>query len=307
LIYCFSIDLYFCLIAFVQISMNIPCITTRLCVQSHPPLIFIIFFLCSGSNDDLDGWEALVARYLAAEIGVPARCVTKDSDFRALSGDSLVALRVCKRLAAHVSSGSGGDGGEDPGLFGEGLVTLSPVFLLDNPVVSAFAHYLSTRVGDPVVTDGLGANVSTVTSSAAPVKAGAKGSGGGGGASGGAKSKAADGGESASATAFANESYLPPVPETAALLAEAAAAGQPSLVAVLLPSVRDEVGSDGERLSELETAALHAAVAACCVACVDVLLTADVSVGGAGVDGVRAVHVAARSGSRQVRCANDLM
>lgn len=64
--------------------------------------------------------------------------------------------------------------------------------------------------------------------------------------------------------------------------------------------VRDDMGGDGERLSHVETLALHAAVASCCIACVDVLLGAGVGVGGSGVDGVRAVHVAARSGSRQV-------
>ena len=179
------------------------------------------------TGDELHGWEALVARYLASEIGISPTSVTRDSDFRALSGDSLVALRVCKRLAAHVAGGSGGDGGEDPGTFGEGLVTLSPVFLFDNPMVSAFAHYLATRVGDPVSAEG--ASDSLVT----PVKASVKGS---------VKSSVnatlalPSGEDPANAMLMRNDAGAR-MPESAALLVEAAAAGVPSLVTALLPAV----------------------------------------------------------------------
>lgn len=111
------------------------------------------------------GWESLVARYWAQEMDLPRATLTKRSDFRALSGDSMVALRVCKRLFAHVGGGCSRNplntdsntahegSGTEPGVFGEALGQLSPVFLLEMPVLCDYAQHLAMRFGDPTGSD----------------------------------------------------------------------------------------------------------------------------------------------------------
>lgn len=84
------------------------------------------------------GWLRTVAACWAAELGVPLRYLSADSDFRALSGSSLVALRICNRLwrLQDRVEGSGG-------AFGEKMGTYSPTQLLANPVLESYAAMLA--------------------------------------------------------------------------------------------------------------------------------------------------------------------
>lgn len=218
----------------------------------------------------LSGWLALVVTYLADELDLSPACLGPGSDFRALSGDSLVALRVCKRLAARVQRDGGASAGAlELGLFGEGLLpSLSPVFLLEtHPVLEHYAEYLLGRVGTPS-TDPAGSSPSVVVVNAAHHDA--------------APGPASRG----------------QVPEVAALVGEAAAASEEALVAALVPAMCEAIRSSPQR-EQLEASAVHSAVGAAAAGCVRVLLKAGMSPNAKFVEGVRPLHAAARSGSLQ--------
>eukprot|EP00035_Acanthoeca_spectabilis_P011122 m.195803 g.195803 ORF g.195803 m.195803 type:complete len:981 (+) comp15239_c0_seq1:202-3144(+) len=234
------------------------------------------------------GWVALLAQYLAEELGVSPAAIGPKTDFRALSGDSLVALRVCKRLATHVQGrGPGGAGAEaDPGVFGEALTTMSPVFFLENPVLELYAAHLSAKVGDPGSADG-----DDTASPATTISTAAKDAG-----------TANQGGQDVAAEVTAHETATPAqvVPEVAVLVAEAAAADDVALLSTLLPALQSALAKLTElrQRAAVEAFALHAAVGACHPRAVAEMLHAGFDPNGAAVDGVRPLHTAARHGSR---------
>eukprot|EP00041_Stephanoeca_diplocostata_P034536 m.1182726 g.1182726 ORF g.1182726 m.1182726 type:complete len:1015 (-) comp24539_c0_seq2:2003-5047(-) len=117
--------------------------------------------ITASASEPLAGWDALVARYWAQEMDLPTEVLTRHSDFRALSGDSMVALRICQRLFDHARARRDrGSADEEAtatstGVFGESLGQLSPVFLLDTPVLCDYAQYLAMRFGDPSDSDDI--------------------------------------------------------------------------------------------------------------------------------------------------------
>lgn len=74
-----------------------------------------------------------------------------ESDFRAVSGDSLVALRICHAAKAAFSKTANGgtreDDGHTGGVFGEGLGALAPGEMLSRPILRDHAEYLEAELG----------------------------------------------------------------------------------------------------------------------------------------------------------------
>ena len=84
------------------------------------------------------GWLRAVADVWACELDIPLGLFSEESDFVALSGNSLVALRISTRLwhlAKRRAAGSGGTFGEFQGAF-------SPARLLATPLLGEYAAML---------------------------------------------------------------------------------------------------------------------------------------------------------------------
>ena len=84
------------------------------------------------------GWLRTVASCWAAELGTTVSRMSAESDFRALSGSSLVALRICRRLW-HARGRRARTGG----VFGEHMGAYSPVRLLSSPILGTYASMLA--------------------------------------------------------------------------------------------------------------------------------------------------------------------
>lgn len=78
------------------------------------------------------GWLAVVAAVWSTELGIAVQ------DFHTLSGDSLVALRICSSLWRLQSTSKSGTGGA----FGESMGMFTPANLLTTSHLSAFADML---------------------------------------------------------------------------------------------------------------------------------------------------------------------
>ena len=87
------------------------------------------------------GWLGVVAACWLQELNLPVGQLSSTSDFRALSGDSLVALKICTRLWRHQQQCTAS------GVFGELMGAFSPVHLLAMPVLSEYAAPCPTAGG----------------------------------------------------------------------------------------------------------------------------------------------------------------
>ena len=87
-----------------------------------------------------EGWLGLVAACWSLELHIPVGELRRSSNFRALSGDSLVALKICARLWRHRQRRCA-----EGGLFGETMGTFAPVHLLTTPVLSEYAAMLEAE------------------------------------------------------------------------------------------------------------------------------------------------------------------
>ena len=92
------------------------------------------------------GWLGVVAACWSQELNLPVGQLSGTSDFRALSGDSLVALKICTRLWRHQQqcTASRADGG----VFGELMGAFSPVHLLATPVLREYAARLQAAAAE---------------------------------------------------------------------------------------------------------------------------------------------------------------
>lgn len=110
------------------------------------------------------GWAGRVARAWAEELQLPLNMIGIDSDFTALGGDSLAALRVCQCLSiearppgfapadatstaptSSIGSGSGGagaGGGSANDTWGEALGAFMPGHLIKIAVLSSYAEHI---------------------------------------------------------------------------------------------------------------------------------------------------------------------
>ncbi|CAJ1356702.1 unnamed protein product [Effrenium voratum] len=99
----------------------------------------------------LQGLELRVAQIWAEELAQPLHRINKHSHFQELGGHSISALRVCRRLAVHLSSGEmsrdddalGGDLGELTGPF-------APLELLTRPKFQRYVQFLAEALGQDV-------------------------------------------------------------------------------------------------------------------------------------------------------------
>ena len=89
-----------------------------------------------------DGWLGVVAACWSQELNLPVGQLSSTSDFRALSGDSLVALKICTRLWRHQQQCTAS------GVFGELMGAFSPVHLLAMPVLSEYAARLQAAAAE---------------------------------------------------------------------------------------------------------------------------------------------------------------
>ena len=87
-----------------------------------------------------EGWLGLVAACWSLELHIPVGELRRSSNFLALSGDSLVALKICARLWRHRQRRCA-----QGGLFGETMGTFAPVHLLATPVLSEYAAMLKAE------------------------------------------------------------------------------------------------------------------------------------------------------------------
>ena len=93
-----------------------------------------------------DGWLGVVAACWSQELNLPVGQLSGTSDFRALSGDSLVALKICTRLWRHQQQCTASR--VDGGVFGELMGAFSPVHLLATPVLSEYAARLQPAAAE---------------------------------------------------------------------------------------------------------------------------------------------------------------
>ena len=96
------------------------------------------------------GWLRAVRACWATELGMPLGHLHPASDFCALSGNSLVALRICSRLWQQRPEDGAGEAG---GVFGERMGAFSPARLLDNPVLESYAAMLSAASEETTAKD----------------------------------------------------------------------------------------------------------------------------------------------------------
>ena len=102
-----------------------------------------------------EGWLGVVAACWSLELGIAVGQLSAASDFRALSGDSLVALKICARLWRHQQSGASCPA--DGGVFGERMGAWGPVHLMTTPVLSEYAAMLQAAAAAAAsCTDGTG-------------------------------------------------------------------------------------------------------------------------------------------------------
>jgi acyl-CoA synthetase (AMP-forming)/AMP-acid ligase II len=93
--------------------------------------------------------EALVAAAWHAVLRV--QISSPDANFASLSGDSLGALRVVREIHARLLAAGGALAAVTPpalGTFGELGGALSPVHVLERPVLSSYATHLAAALGD---------------------------------------------------------------------------------------------------------------------------------------------------------------
>mmetsp|Transcript_11571 Transcript_11571/g.27486 ORF Transcript_11571/g.27486 Transcript_11571/m.27486 type:complete len:520 (-) Transcript_11571:1224-2783(-) len=91
-------------------------------------------------------WRRLVAEAWEEELGVPSPLLASPgADWFALGGDSLGALRCCRRIAERAPSARGCGG--SAGAFGELLGPLAPAEMLQRPRLSEFARHLGSSLG----------------------------------------------------------------------------------------------------------------------------------------------------------------
>ena len=88
------------------------------------------------------GWLGVVAACWLQELNLPVGQLSSTSDFRALSGDSLVTLKICTRLWRHQQQCTAS------GVFGELMGAFSPVHLLAMPVLSEYAARLQAAAAE---------------------------------------------------------------------------------------------------------------------------------------------------------------
>lgn len=90
-----------------------------------------------------EGWLGLVATCWSLELHIPISDLRCSSNFCELSGDSLVALKICARLwrRRQRRCAEGAEGG----LFGERMGTFAPVNLMATPVLSEYAALLEAE------------------------------------------------------------------------------------------------------------------------------------------------------------------
>ena len=103
-----------------------------------------------------EGWLAVVATCWSHELGIPVGQLSATSNFRTLSGDSLVALKICKRLWRHHQdrrAAGSPDGRAEGGEFGELMGSFGPVNLLTTPALSEYAAMLQADAGAAVAED----------------------------------------------------------------------------------------------------------------------------------------------------------
>ena len=91
-----------------------------------------------------EGWLGVVAACWSLELHIPVGELRPSSNFRELSGDSLVALKICARLWRHLRRHCA-EGGAGGGLFGETMGAFAPVHLLATPVLSEYATMLEAE------------------------------------------------------------------------------------------------------------------------------------------------------------------
>ena len=93
-----------------------------------------------------EGWLGVVAACWSLELGLPVCQLSDSSDFRALSGDSLTALKICGRLWRHQTAGR-----EEGGAFGELMGAFAPAHLMGTPILSEYALMLQAAVSAATV------------------------------------------------------------------------------------------------------------------------------------------------------------
>ena len=185
--------------------------------------------------------ERAVARCWALELGLPIGQLSATSDFRRLSGNSLVALRIVERLwrlrpAAAGQAGMGAERSGEGGVFAEFMGAYAPARLLSTPILAEYAAML-TAADDG---DGVGniADSGEVVVVVAPV---VSEGGGSAGAGAGAAAAAAAGGSGSMAQDLNDaEDAMLPLPKgrtlTAldSLISKAVGVGARELVLLLL-------------------------------------------------------------------------
>ena len=113
-------------------------------------------FTASPDWDPPTGWLRTVAQCWAFELGVPIGRLSATADFRALSGSSLVALRICSHLWA--LRGVRSEQASSGGVFGEHMGAFSPVRLLSTPILGEYAAMLASGGQDDHAAGGASDN-----------------------------------------------------------------------------------------------------------------------------------------------------
>ena len=248
------------------------------------------------------GWAGRVAAAWSAELSLPLNMLRPDSDFNALGGDSLAALRVCQELSANanpaddVDAVAGGAAGGaavragndgrmakgDADTWGEALGAFMPGYLVKIGMLNAYAEHIYRHHGGG---DAQEKGVEAVHSGAA-------------------EPHAAPAGNTTIVSAFGQQPANP-----AGILATAISCAAGSGAAALLDKLVQlaeahataSVASDAVKQKQdgLEKA-LMAASASGAVDCIKILLSEQVSgrpIAAVSGSRVSALHLAVQSGS----------
>ncbi len=96
------------------------------------------------TEEELTNWEQLVSNVWIQVLGLRLTKLLPSSQFFALGGDSLSALRVCHQISKQIKQETAKDE------FGELLGDLAPAELMKRPILCEFASYLS-QISDKAV------------------------------------------------------------------------------------------------------------------------------------------------------------
>ena len=224
------------------------------------------------------GWLGVVAECWSLELGIPVAQLSPSSNFCALSGDSLVALKICARLWRRAASDLHG------GTFGESMGAFGPVHLLATPVLSEHAATLEAAVagGEASCGEGAAAKAAAAQATTRPSELDA------------AAEQAVTAGSHALLEVLLRQ-YKPrvPLPVANSLLLVAVRSSQPGCTALML---RYGASSNATSAAGAITA-LHVAVQLNEMAIVHLLLDAGADVTAVDHNHQTALHHAARAGA----------